>query len=464
MSVILFFFFSFLSRLVLFVFFSEEKKISKSKTKKKRGKKKVPMASRVFAIEPFLLATPMPYKKDFDGDRLEVRYSSKQVPPPLAVLALSRLVPGLLVCVPYEPTKTTSLVMGGKVILAGDSDILRYIARITRAEQHLYGDAKSSNSVVALQETWVDHMIDLAPRCADRETLPTYIALLNQHLAACTFLVGEHLSIADLYVWQHLAGNTRWLTMVSPKQLPGTSTAESTVHLARWWRLLLNHPAVQYAWSHTNSDKKVVVAAAAAAGSDKLSLPDAIDGRVVTRFPPEPSGFLHLGHARAALLNATLASKYHGKLILRFDDTNPQKEKAVYVEAILADLARLGIRHDRLTHTSDSFPYLLEMATQLINENKAYVDDAPQEQMRDERKRCIQGRARTEHTMEQNLALWSEMQQGTERGAQCCLRARIDMASPNGTMRDPVLYRVNVATPHHRTGTTYKVYPTYDFA
>lgn len=228
-------------------------------------------------------------------------------------------------------------------------------------------------------------------------------------------------------------------------------------------------------------------------GPADIDLPGATEGQVVTRFPPEPSGYLHIGHAKAALMNQFFADKYKGKLIIRFDDTNPSKEKEEFVDNILADLETLGIKGEKITYTSNYFdelqvmsaafcnchifnyyqaltplflPYftpLQELAVKLIKEGKAYVDNTPLEIMREERMQGKESRNRN-NTVEQNLALWEEMVKGSEAGLQCCVRGKLDMSHVNGTLRDPVYYRCNVGIPHHRTGTKYKVYPTYDFA
>ncbi|KAH7416420.1 hypothetical protein KP509_14G090700 [Ceratopteris richardii] len=197
-------------------------------------------------------------------------------------------------------------------------------------------------------------------------------------------------------------------------------------------------------------------------GSFDIDLPDAEIGKVCTRFPPEPSGYLHIGHAKAALLNQYFANKYHGRLLIRFDDTNPAKENNEFVESILEDLETLCIKGDMLSYTSDYFPDLLKMAEKLIREGKAYIDDTPKEQMRKERMDGIESKCRGQ-TVEENIALWKEMVAGTERGLQCCLRGKLDMQAVNKSLRDPVYYRCN-PIPHHRVGAKYKVYPTYDFA
>jgi len=185
-------------------------------------------------------------------------------------------------------------------------------------------------------------------------------------------------------------------------------------------------------------------------------------GKVVTRFPPEPSGHLHIGHVKAAMLNAHYASRYEGKLRLRFDDTNPSKEKEEYEEAIIRDLARLQIKPDIVSHTSDWFKEIQEIAERMIVENLAYMDPSPQEEqqkLRFDRKE----NAYRSQPIEENMRLWKELLSGSEEGQKCCLRAKIDMASDNGSLRDPAVYRCNL-TPHARTKDTHKAYPTYDLA
>jgi len=197
-------------------------------------------------------------------------------------------------------------------------------------------------------------------------------------------------------------------------------------------------------------------------GSYEIGLPDTEHG-VVTRFPPEPSGYLHIGHAKAALLNDYFAhKKYAGKMIVRFDDTNPSKEKQEYQDAILQDCALLGIKPDRVTYTSDYFADLHARAVQMIRDGHAYADDTPQEQLQDERMKRIESRHRND-SIDDNLAHFAEMKTGSEEGKRWFIRAKIDMASNNGAMRDPVIYRCN-PQPHHRTGAEWKIYPTYDFA
>lgn len=196
--------------------------------------------------------------------------------------------------------------------------------------------------------------------------------------------------------------------------------------------------------------------------SSEIDLPDAEIGKVRLRFAPEPSGYLHIGHSKAALLNQYFAQRYQGQLIVRFDDTNPSKESNEFVENLLKDIETLGIKYEAVTYTSDYFPQLMEMAENLIRQGKAYVDDTPREQMQQERMDGIESKCRN-NSLEENLKLWNEMIAGSKRGLECCLRGKIDMQDPNKSLRDPVYYRCS-DVPHHRIGSIYKLYPTYDFA
>lgn len=194
----------------------------------------------------------------------------------------------------------------------------------------------------------------------------------------------------------------------------------------------------------------------------KLVLTGAVQGKVVTRFPPEASGFLHIGHAKAALVNRMLADKYDGKMLFRFDDTNPAKEKDHFEQAILDDLETLGVKFDAgPTYSSDYLSYFEEKATELISKGLAYCDKTPRQIMQECR---FNGTATTyrENTVEENMRLWREMEKGSVEGLETCLRAKISVDDVNKAMRDPVIYRVN-QTPHARQGTKYNVYPTYDF-
>ncbi|MCG8386892.1 MAG: glutamine--tRNA ligase/YqeY domain fusion protein [Cytophagales bacterium] len=190
-------------------------------------------------------------------------------------------------------------------------------------------------------------------------------------------------------------------------------------------------------------------------------------GVIHTRFPPEPNGYPHIGHAKSIVLNFGLAEKYGGTCNLRFDDTNPEKESTEYVEAIKRDVEWLGYQWEGTAlFASDYFDQLYEWAVKLIKMGKAYVDDTPAEQIREERGTPTQpGKesANRDRSAEENLALFAEMKEGKYPGGAMVLRAKIDMASPNMHMRDPILYRIRHVE-HHRTGNEWCIYPTYDFA
>ncbi len=188
---------------------------------------------------------------------------------------------------------------------------------------------------------------------------------------------------------------------------------------------------------------------------------------VKTRFPPEPNGYLHIGHAKSILLNYGLAVKYNGQFNMRFDDTNPTKEKEEFVESIKKDIAWLGADwEDRLYFASDYFPQMYEKAVKLIKKGKAYVCDLTADEIRAYRGTLTEPGKNSpyrDRSVEENLRLFEEMKEGRYADGEKVLRAKIDMASPNINMRDPVIYRVAHMT-HHRTGDQWCIYPMYDFA
>lgn len=188
---------------------------------------------------------------------------------------------------------------------------------------------------------------------------------------------------------------------------------------------------------------------------------------ICTRFPPEPNGYLHIGHAKSILLNYGLAQKYHGRFNMRFDDTNPTKEKVEFVESIKEDIQWLGADwEDRLYFASDYFEQMYEYAVKLIKKGKAYVCDLSPEEIREYRGTLTEPGKNSpyrERTVEENLKLFEEMREGKYQDGEKVLRAKIDMASSNINMRDPIIYRVAHMT-HHRTGDKWCIYPMYDFA
>ncbi|MDF1544006.1 MAG: glutamine--tRNA ligase/YqeY domain fusion protein [bacterium] len=190
------------------------------------------------------------------------------------------------------------------------------------------------------------------------------------------------------------------------------------------------------------------------------------DGRVATRFPPEPNGFLHIGHAKSICLNFGLAEEFKGLCNLRFDDTNPTREETKYVEAIKEDVRWLGFDwEDRLYFASDYFDQLYEFALHLVNSGKAYVDDLSADEIREYRGTLTepgQDSPYRERTVDENLDLFERMRAGEFADGSHVLRAKIDMAHPNMVMRDPTIYRIRRAH-HHRTGDKWCIYPMYDF-
>ena len=189
-------------------------------------------------------------------------------------------------------------------------------------------------------------------------------------------------------------------------------------------------------------------------------------GKVQTRFPPEPNGYLHIGHAKAICLDFGIAEKYNGICNLRFDDTNPVKEDVEYVDSIMEDIKWLGYQWNNVYYASDYFQKLFDFAIELIKKGKAYVDEQSAELIAQQKGTPTQPGVESpfrNRPVEENLDLFLRMQAGEFEEGRVILRAKIDMASPNMHFRDPIMYRV-INHPHHRTGTEWKVYPMYDFA
>ena len=195
-------------------------------------------------------------------------------------------------------------------------------------------------------------------------------------------------------------------------------------------------------------------------------LEDGVYSRVQTRFPPEPNGYLHIGHAKAICINFGVKNKYHGVCNLRLDDTNPTKEDTEYVDAIMEDIKWLGFDWDNVYHASDYFDFIYECAIKLIKKGKAFVCDLTPEEQREYRGTLTQPGKNSpyrDRSVEENLDLFERMTKGEFEAGSKVLRAKIDMASPNLNMRDPIIYRIMYAH-HHRTGDKWCVYPMYDFA
>nr|XP_030125004.3 bifunctional glutamate/proline--tRNA ligase isoform X5 [Taeniopygia guttata] len=347
--------------------------------------------------------------------------------------------------------KETILSVSEQVSFTDVNSIARYLARVA-ASAGLYG----SN---LLEHTEIDHWLEFsATKLSTSSQFPSAIQELNHCLSLRTYLVGNSLSLADLCVWAVLKGNSMWQEQIEQNKAP--------VHAKRWYSFLEAQRAFQSVgakWAAGTPKVKMATEKEKKADVGKfVELPGAEMGKVIVRFPPEASGYLHIGHAKAALLNQHYQVNFKGKLIMRFDDTNPEKEKEDFEKVILEDVAMLHIKPDQFTYTSDHFETIMKYAEKLIHEGKAYVDDTPAEQMKAEREQRVESKHRN-NCVNKNLQMWEEMKKGTEYGQTCCLRAKIDMSSNNGCMRDPTLYRCK-NQPHPRTGSTYKVYPTYDFA
>ena len=191
------------------------------------------------------------------------------------------------------------------------------------------------------------------------------------------------------------------------------------------------------------------------------------DGRIQTRFPPEPNGYLHIGHVKAVCLDFGIAERYNGVCNLRFDDTNPVKEDVEYVDSIERDIAWLGFKWGHIYYASDYFQQLYDLAIRFIKEGKAYVDEQTAEQIAEQKGTPTEAGVASpyrDRPVEENLRLFQAMQNGEIPEGKMVLRAKIDMANPNMHFRDPIMYRIITSHPHHRTGHTWNVYPMYDFA
>ncbi|KAH9114281.1 hypothetical protein AeMF1_011628 [Aphanomyces euteiches] len=355
------------------------------------------------------------------------------------------------------PRALPALVLPTGKVINGDIPIAQYFSRIA-PDAGLYG-AATDPVLMGEIDTWIGY----AQAHIHATTLPS--DFLNSVLADRTFLVGFGLTLADIAVYSALVGVhfqadgdayphlTRWFTYLQP------ILASASKDLVK----AETKPAAA-----TNGKTKEGKAEPFVSQKGKTSgscppLEGAIVGQVVTRFPPEPSGYLHIGHIKACLLNDYYARHYQGKLIVRFDDTNPSKEKEEFEQSILDDLRRLDIIPDQVTYTSDSFDVIIDYARQLIREGNGYMDNTPQEQMRDERMNGIESVNRNQ-SVEVALDLFEKLLKADPAADGYCLRGKIDMQAKNKTLRDPVFFRANTKDPHHRTGTKYKAYPTYDFA
>lgn len=408
---------------------------------------------------------------------MEIKFAFSADFPPLAVIAAAEIA-GISLStdsgLPLGSPPTFLFSTGLK--LHGTNVLLRYLGRAASISNFYGQDAFESGQI--------DEWLEYAPVLSSGAEFDGACNYIDGYLLKRTFLVGHCLSIADIAIWSGLAGaGQRWESLRKSKKFP---------NLVRWFNsisteydVVLNKVTSAYVGKRVlgkpvaakakGKEQQLVDQQSKNANSNvndkgkagsrstfEVDLPEAEVGNVRLRFAPEPSGYLHIGHSKAALLNQYFAQRYQGQVIVRFDDTNPAKESNEFVESLLKDIETLGIKYETVTYTSDYFPKLMEMAEKLISEGKAYVDDTPREHMQKERMDGIESKCRN-NSPEENVKLWKEMIAGSERGLQCCVRGKLDMQDPNKSLRDPVYYRCN-PIPHHRIGSKYKIYPTYDFA
>ncbi|KAJ0094945.1 hypothetical protein Patl1_15410 [Pistacia atlantica] len=408
---------------------------------------------------------------------MEIKLSFAADSPPLSVTVVAKLA---IISLQTDPSGWFSV--WGLLIqlkLHGTNVLLRYIGRVS----NLYGQNAYESGEI---DEWLEYVLVFSSG-SEFENACNYV---DKYLEKRTVVVGQCLSVADIAIWAALAGKGfRFCLFMNWAKMGKFEEIKEVPEPVRWFNSVsteysdsLNEVTSMYVGKRgvgkpvaAKSKEQQGVQQSKSVNADvsekgkagsrqsfEVDLPDAEIGKVRLRFAPEPSGYLHIGHSKAALLNQYFAQRYQGQLIVRFDDTNPAKESNEFVDNLLKDIETLGIKYEEVTYTSDYFPDLMEMAENLIRQGKAYVDDTPREQMQKERMDGIESKCRS-NSVEENMKLWKEMILGSERGVQCCLRGKLDMQDPNKSLRDPVYYRCN-PLPHHRIGSKYKLYPTYDFA
>ncbi|XP_022711393.1 bifunctional glutamate/proline--tRNA ligase-like [Varroa jacobsoni] len=363
--------------------------------------------------------------------------AGKQSPPLAALLTAEFVKSDIQVDVEWQNGAESFARLSPDAAVSGESSICRLLARLA-PQRMLFG-------CQPLEQAQIDHWLTATN---------IDISKLDELLARSTYLLpASHPTIADFCVLAQLIRRP----------------VEAGTNIQRWWDHLFTMKKIS---DCVASVEKIAPIKEKSPDKEKntakldrgkfVDLPGAEMGKVVVRFPPEASGYLHIGHAKAALLNQHYQLAFNGKLVLRFDDTNPDKEKEDFEHVILEDVAMLGIKPDIYTFTSDSFPLIQDMCERLLRQGDAYVDDTDAETMKKEREARQESKHRN-NSVKKNLQMWEEMVKGTDYGLMCCVRAKIDMNSNNGCMRDPTIYRCKIAA-HPRQGNRYKVYPTYDFA
>lgn len=345
------------------------------------------------------------------------------------------------------------------VCVVGDIAIARYFIR-------QFPPVVSSGNLhidKAIIDQWIDYsLIVIRYNCLFLR-IQALRATLDSILECHTYILGHTISIVDIALFKALGFPAHIYQLENVSNLLCGNSPTS-----RWLFMMRSHPSIktatQLAMEITNTNEAVFNKHVNLKPFVRGMCPliGATPGRVLTRFPPEPSGYLHIGHVKAFLMNEYYARRYKGSLMLRFDDTNPSNEREEFTNSILEDLLFLGVRPNIISFTSDYFQSIKYFVCFMINHGLAYMDDTPQEKMQFERRSRINSIHRHQ-SITKCLKLLELMCSGKPEGNKWCLRARIDMYSMNGAMRDPVIYRPN-STPHIRTKSTFTAYPTYDLA
>eukprot|EP01133_Synstelium_polycarpum_P009746 gene9746-11381_t len=406
------------------------------------------------------MSKPTTVKPTKEENKGVLKYDHTGATFPFVALVAAKLVPGYKIIVRKGLEKPELTLVPSGDMITGSYSCAKYLARSTPSSS-LYGsDALSATRC----DEWIDKIAHFKT-----DAISALVVQLNEHFVLRTFLVGYAITIADIALFARIQ-------LVKELKDEIVNKAKNLPHLNRWLAYLNTLAAFQEVTRLYTGEKEPALANSAVpekaapkkgimgweGNMERLALPNLNMGEVCTRFPPEPSGYMHIGHCKAAVLNNYYAEEYKGKIILRFDDTNPAKEKEEYVENIVKDLATLKINFVRTTCTSDYFDLILEYAERLIKEGNGYVDNTDMLVIREQRDNMVESACRN-HSVEKNLEWFDEMKRGTELGRTCVLRAKIDMKSVDRTFRDPAMFRVNL-TPHHKTGDKYKAYPLYDFA
>lgn len=288
---------------------------------------------------------------------------------------------------------------------------------LARAIAKFYDPQLAGNT--PLETTEINHWLTFAlGPLSSKSEFSNSLETLNKFLAPVTYLVGKKITIADFIVFASLYVSQHWKLLVLNNTAP--------VNVLRWYNFINNQPAVKNALNNLPEDIKSslesVEKTANRQSAEKttggraregkfVELPGAEMGKVVVRFPPEASGYLHIGHAKAALLNQYYQEAFNGKLIMRFDDTNPAKENVHFEKVILEDVAMLEIKPDMFSHTSQYFDLMLQYCEKLLKEGKAYVDDTEAELMKTQREQKVES-ANRQNSVEKNFQLWDEMKKG----------------------------------------------------